>query len=377
MKHALLSASASHRWLNCTPSARLEETFPETTSEYAEEGRLAHEIAELKLRKFVEPMSQKIFNSSLKQLTKHELFQDEMLRHTDTYFDYIAQLAHGQNSPPYIAIEKKIDYSNYAPQGFGTGDCIIIAGQTLYVIDFKYGKGVSVSATDNPQMQLYALGAYTEYSFLYDIQYIKLVIIQPRMDNISEYLMAIEELTAWGETIKPIAQKAYDGEGEFKPGDYCRFCRAKSLCRARADFNMALEQHNFSLPPLLSNYEVGQILKRACDLVSWINSLEDYALNECLSGNEVDGFKAVEGISRRKFKDVDAAFETLIANGYDEAILYERNPITLASVEKLLGKAKFTEILKDYVDKGEGKPTLVPLSDKREAIRRISAKDEF
>ncbi len=377
-KHAILSTSSAHRWLICTPSARLEETFPDSTSQYAEEGRLAHEIAELKLRKhFIEPMGPRAFGARLKKFKEHELFQEEMLKHTNTYMEYIQSIVHDFNSPPYVAIEKKLNFNKYVPEGFGTGDCIIIGGSILWVIDFKYGKGVPVTAEQNPQMMLYALGAYEAYCFLFPIETVKMTIVQPRLDSISEWETPIADLLAWGESIKPIAQKAWAGEGEYVSGDHCQFCRARSLCRARSEFNMALEEYAGMKPPLLTNEEVGQILAKAQDLVKWVKDLEEYALAECLAGNEIPGWKAVEGRSVRQFVDQDKAFTVLIQNGIDEAVLYERRPITLAAVEKLLGKQKFNELLADFVERPPGKPTLVPENDKREPIKRPSAADEF
>lgn len=369
--HALLSASASHRWLTCTPSVRLEDEFPETTSEFAEEGTLAHEIAELKLRKyFTEPMSAKTFNTRLNKMKKNPLFQEEMLKHTDTYVDYIKGITLGMSSLPYVAVEKRIDYSAYAPEGFGTGDCIVIGGDTLYVNDLKYGKGVPVSAVDNPQMKLYALGAYLEYSFLYPIKNIQLSIIQPRLDSISEFQLTVEELLAWGEEIKPIAQKAYNGEGDFVPGEHCKFCRAKAKCRARADQYTALEDFKMMKPPLISDEEVGQILEKAEHIEAWVKALKEYALSESLKGNEIPGWKAVEGRGSRSFVDQDVAFAHLKANGVDEAMLYERVPLTVSKLEKVLAKAEFKSLLEEtgYVVKSSGKPTLAPLSDKRKAI---------
>lgn len=377
-EHALLSASSAHKWLHCTPSARLEEQFPEVTTEYAEEGRLAHAIAELKLRKaFIEPIGPKTYNNRLNKFKNDPLFQEEMLKHTETYLDYVSKIVHGFNAPPYIAIEKRIDYSTYAPEGFGTGDCIIIGGNILQIVDFKYGKGVPVSAEDNPQMKLYALGAYATYSFLYPIDTVRMSIVQPRLDNISESSLPISELLNWGKNIKPLAQIAFAGGGVFTPGDWCRFCRAKALCRARSEFNTSLEEFHQMKPPLISNEEVGQILEKAKNLAAWVKDLEDYALSECLKGNEIPGWKAVEGRSTRQFIDQDKAFEILKANGIEEAMLYERKPLTLADVEKLIGKAKFKELLSEYVNTPPGKPTLVPISDKREAIIRISAEDDF
>ncbi|MCM0760283.1 DUF2800 domain-containing protein [Sporomusa sphaeroides DSM 2875] len=376
--HALLSASGAHKWLSCPPSARLEETLPESTSQYAEEGRLAHEIAELKLRKhFTEPMGPKKFNNQLKKFQENPLYQDEMLRHTDTYKDYISGIVHSFASPPYVAIEKKLNYAVYAPDGFGTGDAIIIGGNTLHVIDLKYGKGVPVSAFDNPQMKLYALGAYLEYAFLFAISTVKMAIVQPRLDSISEFEMPITDLLAWGESIKPIAAMAFKGEGDFVPGEHCRFCRAKAQCRARSDFNLGLEEFHKMKPPLISNEEVGEILKRAQDLTAWAKHLEEYALAEILKGNDISGWKAVHGRSTRSFTDTDEAFKVLIANGTPETMLYERKPLTLTGVEDLLGKAKFKELLTSFVNTPPGKPALAPESDKREAIKRTSAADDF
>jgi hypothetical protein len=377
--HALLSASASERWLNCTPSARLEDTLPEKTSDYAEEGRLAHKIAELKLRKaFTEPMGPRAFTNRLKKFKEDPLYQEEMLKHTDTYLDYVNSIVHGFEALPYVAIEKRLDYSTYAEDGFGTGDCIIIGGSTLHVIDFKYGKGVPVSAYQNSQMMLYALGAYTEYSFLYAIDTVKIAIVQPRLDSISEYEMQVNDLLAWGDAIKVLAQKAFNGEGEFVPGEYCRFCRAKALCRARSEFNTSLEEYHGMKPPLITNEEVGQILQKAQDLAKWAKALEDYALAECLAGNQIPGWKAVHGTSKRVFTNIDEAFKVLTANGIEEAMLYTREPLTITATENLLTKSKLSkDLLAPYINKPTGKPTLAPISDKREAITRITAEEAF
>jgi hypothetical protein len=370
-KHALLGASGAARWLACTPSARLEEQFPDSASTYAAEGNLAHAIAELKLRKtFVDPMGPRKFNNQLKKLKEHQLYQPEMLKHTDTYLEYVQGLVHGFDSPPYIAVEKRVDYSEYVPEGFGTADCIIIGGNTLWVIDLKYGKGVPVAAEDNPQMMLYALGAYSAYSFLYPIEKVVMAIVQPRLDSISEWEISTDVLLYWAtNTVMGAAEKAFKGEGDFVPGEHCRFCRAKSLCRARSEFNTAIEVKYPDKPPLLSNDEVGQLLLKAQDLAKWVKDLEEYALAECLAGNEIPGWKAAEGRSVRQFTDTDAAFKVLIDAGYDEAVLYERKPITLSATEKLVGKKKFNELLASFVDKPPGKPTLVPESDKREPIK--------
>jgi hypothetical protein len=356
----------------------LEETLPEETSEYAEEGSLAHEIAELKLRKtFVEPMGPRTFTNRLKKLQARPLYQAEMLKHTDTYVEYVSSIAHSSATQPYIAVEKKLDYSSYAQDGFGTGDCLLITGNTLHVIDFKYGKGVPVTAVNNPQMKLYALGAYEAYKFIFPIELVKLVIEQPRLDSVSEFEMPIADLLAWGESIRFIAKQAYAGQGSFVSGDHCKFCRAKALCRARSEFNIGLEEYQQMKPPLISNEEVGQILLRAQNLAAWVSDLTNYALAECLQGNEIAGWKAVEGRSTRQFTDQEEAFKAAIAAGYDEALLYERKPLTLAATETLIGKAKFTELLSGYVSKPPGKPTLVVAGDKREAFARSTAQEDF
>lgn len=369
--HAVLSASSSHRWLTCTPSVRLEEQFPDSTSTFAEEGTLAHEIAELKLRKyFVEPMSQRTFNTRLNKMKKHDLYDEEMLKHTDTYLEYLQGITLSLSAAPYVAVEKKLNYSAYAPEGFGTVDCLIIGGDTLYITDFKYGKGVAVSADDNPQMKLYALGAYLEYCFLYPINQIHLAIIQPRLNSISEYTLPLDKLLAWGEEIKPIAQKAFNGEGEFVPGEHCKFCRAKAQCRARAEEFSALADFVSLKPPLLSNEEVGQMIEKGQHIEPWIKALKEYALAECLKGKDIPGWKAVEGRGSRSYVDQDQAFEHLKQNGIDEAILFERTPLTVAKIEKVLAKNEFTSLLVEpgLVQKSAGKPTLAHITDKREAV---------
>lgn len=380
--HAILSASSAHRWLECTPSARLEEQFPDSTSEAAKEGTLAHEIAELKLRKhFVEPMGQKDFTTKLNAFKKDSLYQDEMLRHTDTYLDYLKEVTIGMPSLPYVAIEKRFDFSSYVPEGFGTGDCTIIGGETLHIVDLKYGKGVPVSAEDNPQMKLYALGAYVEYGFLYLIKKVKMVIVQPRLDSISEFEMTIDELLAWGESVKPIAAQAYAGEGEYKPGDHCRFCRAKATCRARADNYLALDDFKQAKPPLITNADVGAILVQAQSIASWVKSLQEYALTESLKGEEVPGWKAVEGRGSRGYTDMDKAFKHLRANEIKPAVLFDRVPLTVPALEKILGKEQYRELLVEpgHVQQFRGKPALAPLSDKRPAYESIkpSASDDF
>jgi hypothetical protein len=379
--HALLSASSASRWLKCTPSPRLEATLPDSKSEYADEGSLAHEIGELKLRKhFVEPMSPRTFSARLKKLQKNPLYKDEMLKNTDAYMDYVSSVVHSYANPPYIAIEKRLDYSIYAPEGFGTGDCVVIGADTLHVIDYKNGVGVAVSAVENAQMRLYALGALAAYGLLFDISKVKLSIVQPRIGPPSEWETTKDELLAWGESIKPIAQAAFKGEGEFVSGEHCKFCRAKATCRARAESCLSLADYKKALPPLLSNEEVGAILARANDLVSWAKQLKAYALSESIKNNgSIPGWKAVAGKSSRSYRNQLEAFTQLVTDGIAEDLLYVREPLTPPALEELLGKVQYKELV---VDKGlvvsaPGAPTLTLESDKREAIKSESAKDVF
>ena len=380
-KHALLSTSSAARWMHCTPSARLEDGFPDTGSEYAAEGTLAHAIAELKVRKkFIEPMGPRTFNTRMNKLKKDPSYNDEMQGCTDEYLDYISKIYMQYPSKPYITVERKLDLSRYAPEGFGTADCIIICGNTMHVIDFKYGKGVPVEAEDNPQLKLYGLGSLEEYRLFYDIKNIMLTIFQPRADGetAKEWNIERDKLVDWGIfKVKPAAIAAFNGEGDYVPGDWCRFCRAKAKCRARAGANTALEDFAginapsktesgvFPKPPLLTDDEVGTVLKKAIDLEKWASDLKDYALSAVLEGKKIPGWKAVEGRSRRTFDDTEKAFKDIETAGYDEAILYERKPLTLAAIEKVVGKVKFAEIVGSHIVTPPGKPTLVEESDNR------------
>lgn len=376
-EHAKLSASSAHRWLNCTPSAVLESGFPDTSSESAAEGTLAHAIAEYKLTKHFLGVKggARAHKAQMAKFEADPLYFKDMDAHTDDYIAYVVKTHSSLPQPPYLAIEKRVDFSEYVPEGFGTADCILIGGNTLHIIDLKYGKGTFVDVNDNPQLRLYALGALNEYSMFYSINTVVMHIFQPRKDNISSTEIPVIDLKAWGESIKPVAQTAYDGEGEQKTGPHCKFCKAAAVCRAKADEYLALAKLEFKTPPLLSNDEVGEVLTAAKDLVSWANSLEEYALSETLAGRRVKGWKVVEGRSNRAFSDIDAAFAKMQSLGYPEASLYERKPITLTAAEKLMGKKEFTDALSEFVHKPQGKPTLVEESDKREEWNQ--AKEDF
>lgn len=388
--HAKLSASGAHRWMACPPSAKLEENFPDSGSVYAAEGTLAHSVAELKVRKYaVEPMSTRAFNSRMKKLKEDELWQPEMDGHTDAYLDYIKSVMLSYPTQPFVTVEKRVDFSDVVPGGFGTADCLILAGDTLHVIDFKYGKGVPVEAKDNPQMMLYAYGAAKAYAMLYNFGHIKMTIFQPRLNNISEAEISAEELQCWAhKKVHPLAVMADKGEGKFTPGPHCKFCRAKAECKARAEACMALapvaedwkekSKGTVKAAGLYSTEELAIYLKAGAILKEWYADITEHALSLCLNGVEVPGYKAVNGRSSREFTDLDAAFEKLKANGIDEAVLYERRPLTLAQTEKAVGAKIFKELVGSYVVSKPGKPTLVPASDKRQAITNaVKAADVF
>lgn len=380
--HAVLSASSAHRWLSCTPSALLEQQFPDTTSNAAKEGTLAHELAELKLRNYfyTPEFGKRKLSSAVKKLKTDPLWQEEMAGYTDDYLDYVKQIALGFQGTPYVAIEKRVNLDGYIPDGFGTADCILIGDGAIHVIDFKYGKGVPVSAEHNPQMMLYALGAYEAYRMLYPVETVKMSIVQPRLtDGNSDWECTLEELLKFGDDVRTRAALAAKGEGEYAPSEKaCRFCRARAQCRARAAENVKLAFQIGKLPPLITREETGQYLKQGQDVARWLGDLQDWALAECLAGREVPGWKAVEGRGSREWTDADEAFSRLISAGTDEAVLYERKPLTLAQTEKLVGKKDFESCVGELVVKKPGKPCLVEETDKRPGVTNVrSAAEAF
>ena len=374
-EHAKLSASAAHRWLNCTAAPAFEAQFPESESPYAAEGTLAHSVCEYKINKLVIQGKAKCIIP--KKYRDDELYSDEMDATSDIYAEYVRRLSMGFSAKPFIATEIRVDFSEYVPEGFGTCDCLIIGGDLMHIIDYKHGKGVPVSAEENPQMQLYALGALDMFSALYpDVKQVTMSIVQPRLRaEADSWTTTADELRQWGESIKPTATEAFSGEGKFNPGDHCRFCRGKAECRARAEQFSALNDFKGILPDRLSDAEIGQCLANAKQLSKWVSDLEEYATSKLARGEKLPGWKLVEGRSNRAFTNTDKAFEKLINDGYDEALLYDRKPKTLSEVEKLLGKKTFAEELSDFVIKPPGKPTLVPESDKRPELS--SAQSDF
>lgn len=371
-RHALLSASSSKRWLNCTPSARLEEQFKEDTgSVYAEEGTAAHALAEHKLKR------------SLRKRSKRPVSDydcDEMEECTDEYVSYAMEqieLTRQNCSDPIVLIEQHLDYSAYVPEGFGTGDLIIVADGTLTVIDLKYGKGVAVEAEKNPQMMLYGLGALELFDAIYDIDTICMTIYQPRLESISTWEISVEELKKWTkEVLMPKAELAIKGEGEFGCGSWCRFCKAKNTCRARAEEYLKLAQMEFRPPALLSDEEVAEVLKVADDLAKWAADVYAFATDEAITHGKLwTGFKLVEGRSNRKYTDEGEVAEAAKEAGYTD--IYKSTLVGITEMEKLMGKKKFAEVLGELVYKPQGKITLVTESDKRQAVITATAEADF
>ncbi len=390
-EHALLSASSAHRWMHCTAAPLFELQFPPGTSKYADEGVLAHKVCELKARKYFTVMSGKAFDAELNELKADPNWKDEMLRTADAYVQYLKEKAFSYPTTPHITFEIKVDLTDWIPEGFGTCDCVMIGADTLHITDYKHGQGVPVSPIENPQMRLYALGALKLYRPVFGdrIQKVSMAIVQPRItEDVNEDVITVQELLDWGNDLKPIAEKAYNGQGEFVPGDHCRFCRGKAVCRARAVQNTALEEFKNCIPPnkvstadptktvdVLTNAEIGDLITRGQFLEDWYKDLKEYAVQAILNGEEIPGYKLVEGRSNRKFTDVDAAMKRMEDKGFQKAVLYDYSPKSLSELEKLTGKKEFAEIMKGLIVKPAGKPTLVTDDDKRDAYS--SAKADF
>ena len=404
--HALLSASSSKRWLHCTPSVRLEEGFPNESSVYAAEGTFAHSLCEFKLGKYL--------HHRVTRPQSEEFYTEEIDQITDVYYEFavgVIEAMKRNGCEPLVMVEERVDYSHIAPSGFGTADLLVLGRDEdgrglLHVIDFKAGKGVFVDCDHNSQMMLYAIGALQGYGFIYDVQTVRMTIVQPRLDNVSTFECSREELEAWGESIKPIAKMTYEGKGEQHPGDWCRFCRAKPVCRACAEEAMALARDEFldldaalaaegtegetdltapykadtdtpvfKQPGLIPLPELSAILPTLNRISSWIDSVFAYVSSEAINhAISIPGYKVVEGRSKRVFTDTKAVVDTAIQNGYTD--LYRQQLITLTEFEKLMGKKKFNELLGEYVAKPPGKLVLVPLDDPRPPVDLNSAPDQ-
>ncbi|MEG2842531.1 MAG: DUF2800 domain-containing protein [Ruthenibacterium sp.] len=367
--HAILSASSSKRWLHCPPSARLCESYGDKGSNYAAEGTDAHALCEYKLRLALGMEA----TDPTENLT---WFNEEMSDCATGYAAYVLEQVEAAKqtcADPMVLIEQRVDFSRWVASGFGTADCILIADGTLQIIDYKHGLGVLVDANENPQMMLYALGALEIFDGIYDINTVDMTVYQPRRENISTCTISKEKLYQWAdEILKPAADLAFAGDGDFCCGEWCGFCKAKHICRARAEANMALAKYDFRLPPLLEDIEIETILGKLDDIIAWAADIKEYALQAALSGKEWHGYKLVEGRSNRKYTNdalVAAAVESIGIDPYEHKIL------GVTAMQKRLGKSHFDELLTAYIEKPQGKPTLVPESDKRPVIN--TAKQDF
>ena len=364
MAHAVLSASGSKRWLSCPPSARLERKFPDKAGEAAQEGTLAHALAEARIRYWLGEISENGLALRIDSIRHDALYSPEMGEYVSEYVDLCIEKineAHGT-----ALVEERLDFSRWVKNGFGTGDMVIIGDGVLEIVDLKYGKGVPVSAEGNTQMQLYALGAIEQYGYIYDFDHVRMSIFQPRNGGLSTQLMSVEELLAWGESIKPIAELAYAGRGDFKAGEHCRFCRAAVQCKALADYNLEIAKLEFRDADLLTDDEVSSVLERVDGLVRYAEKIKTFALAEALKGHKWPGFKVVAGRSNRRITDAVKAVKLLRGAGYADDVIYKPLEIqTITDLEKTITKKKFGEILGSVVEKPPGKPTLVPADDER------------
>ena len=367
--HAVLSASASHRWLNCPPSARLCENYDDKSSDYAAEGTDAHALCEYKLKNALGIEA----TDPTENLT---WYNEEMNECAEGYASYILELVEKAKqtcSDPVVLIEQRVDFSRWVPEGFGTADCIVIADGVMNVVDYKHGKGVEVCAAENPQMMLYALGALEIFDGIYDIDEIYMTIYQPRKSNISVSVIEKDELLEWAQNgLIYKAKLAYEGQGDFHCGEWCRFCKAKAECRERAAANMELARYEFQEPALLNDDEIAEILGKIDELTAWASDIKEYALNQAINGKEWTGWKLVEGRSNRKYINDNAVAKVVEDAGFDP---YEHKVLGITAMQKMLGKTKFNELLGDFIEKPQGKPTLVPECDKRPAIN--TAKNDF
>lgn len=404
-QHAVLSASSSKQWLHCPPSARLQENFPNESSVYAEEGTWAHELGEYKIKKYLHER---------KKRPQSEFLTEEIDQATDVYADFVISIIEEMKrngSEPLCLVEERLDFSHIVPDGFGTGDMVIIGKVAdgrglLHICDYKNGKGVFVDAHENSQMMLYAIGALNAYGYIYGIETVRMSIIQPRVENISTFEMSADDLRAWGESIKPTAKLAFEGKGEQHPGEWCRFCRAKPVCKACMEEALSLAREEFldldkgalseqveetdataayspdgsapvfKSPGLVSFQELVKVLPTLNRISSWIESVFAFVSGEAINHRvPVEGYKVVEGRSRRVFTDTKAVADTAVQNGYTD--IYKQELLSLTEFEKMMGKKKFSEILGEFVAKPPGKLALVPESDPRPAVDLSGASKEF
>lgn len=371
--HALLSASSAHRWLKCTLAPHLEDTQPSVDTIYSRQGTKAHELAEEMLRAYLiekDPIKAKwVYAEGLKD--------DKDMAEVKTYVEAILELAPGDD--PYIGLEITLDLSEWAPESFGTADVLMIAGDHLQVCDLKYGQGERVEAQDNPQLKLYGLGALALVSAIYDIKTVSMTIVQPRLSHQDTMQLSADELLEWGESIKPTAKMAHQGKGNLTPGHHCRFCKVRAICPARKELYMNLIPTTVADVALLTNEQIAELLPHVEQVEQFIKDIKAKAISMLLAGQEVPGFKVVEGRSNRKVADEQGLVAAMTANGIPEASIYSRKLETLTNLEKLAGgKKAFTAKYEQFVTKPQGAPTLVPISDKRpQLLSQTTAEEDF
>ena len=374
MAHAVLSASASKRWLSCPPSARLERKFPDRAGEAAREGTLAHALAETQIRRYLGEITDEEEALRIKAIRDDALYAPEMDEYVSEYVDLCIEKINAAQG--LALVEERLDFSRWVKHGFGTGDMVILGDGVLEIVDLKYGKGVPVPAEGNPQMQLYALGVIEQYGCIYDFDHVRMSIFQPRNGGLSTHFISVDDLLAWGEEIKPIAELAYAGKGEFRAGEHCRFCKAAVQCKTLSEYNMEIAKLEFQDADLLTDEEVSLVLSRVDGLVRYAEKIKVFALNEALKGHKWPGYKVVEGRSNRRITDEVKASKLLRKAGYGDDVIYK--PLKMQGItelEKALTKKKFTTLLGSVVEKPPGKPTLVPEEDERPEYD--SAKNEF
>ena len=378
--HALLSASGAKKWIACPPSARLEDQMEESSSREASEGTLAHELGEQTLRKEIGEIKESTLKRKITAFRKDELFSEEMIDYCQSYADIVMERYHAAlaNTPDaQILIEERLDFSAWVPEGFGTGDVLIVAKDYIEVIDLKYGKGIKVDAVDNPQMRLYGLGACDAFHQLYGFDEIRMTIVQPRLDHIDTEIMSVNDLFMWAENeVVPAANQAFKGEGNFCAGDHCQksFCKVRETCRARAEPNLQMAKYDFKEGPLLTHDEIAEILEKADQLQKWANDIQGYALKQAeLHGVKFPGWKLVEGRSNRKYEDDDAVAASLEMEGFDDEQIYNKKIKGVTELSKALGKKKFESFVGPFIIKPPGKPALVPESDKRPELNTLES----
>lgn len=370
MAHAILSASASSRWLHCTPSARLERKFPDASSPYALEGSRAHERAEYFLNRFLKTGDSNVL------IREDVEMNDAVQAYVNICVEKINE-ARAASPDAQIKVEQRLDFSRWVPEGFGTGDTVMVSDKYFEIVDLKYGKGVPVSAINNSQMRLYALGMYEAFGYLYGADEVRMTIVQPRLDSVSTETISVDDLLTWGEEVKKKAKIAFAGKGDFCAGNHCRFCKARNTCRAHAEYELKNVKEDLQTAEL-EDFEISDILLRAKNIKTWLDGLESYALGKALDGYDWPGMKLVEGRSNRKITDDVIAANNLMNAGFGAEEIYKPQALrSITDLEKLCGKKMFSELMSGVIEKPPGKPTLVSADDKRQAIELQNVKNDF